>query len=199
MPRAFSEAEREQLRAALLEHGQRLFAAQGLRKTSVEELATATGISKGAFYLFFESKELLFFELLERYEARYKATLLEEIARAELPPRPRMAATLRRSLALWKAEPLFTRLRRVEYEQLLRRLPTERVQAHLAGDERFAEEFSVAWEAQGVRLAAAPPLVSGLIRALFFVGLHEEEFGAEVYPTVAAELIDMLAARLVPA
>jgi AcrR family transcriptional regulator len=198
MPRAFSEGEREQIRAALLEQGRRLFAGRGLRKTSVEELAAAAGISKGAFYLFYGAKEELFFELLERYEAGYKAALLAAIARPELPPRARMAAMLRQAVAVWKAEPLFTRLSRAEYDQLLRRLPPERVAAHLEGDDSFAEEFAAAWAAQGVALAAPPRLVAGLIRALFFVGLHEEEFGPEIYPAVAGELIELLAARLIP-
>ncbi len=34
---------------------------QGVRKTSVDELVKYANISKGAFYLFYTSKELLFF------------------------------------------------------------------------------------------------------------------------------------------
>lgn len=37
----------------------------GMRKTTVEQLANAVGISKGSFYKFFDSKELLFFAMLE--------------------------------------------------------------------------------------------------------------------------------------
>ncbi|HMQ35062.1 MAG TPA: TetR/AcrR family transcriptional regulator [Chloroflexaceae bacterium] len=198
MPRPFSAGEREAIRAALLERGRRLFAAQGLRKTSVEELTAAAGISKGAFYHFFASKEELFFELLEAHEARYKADLLEAIARADLPPRARMLALLERSLALLRSEPLFTRLGRAEYELLLRRLPPERVTAHLAGDDAFAERFAAAWADQGVALALPPPLVAGLIRALFFVSMHEEDFTPGGYPAVIAELTALVAARLVP-
>lgn len=197
MPRAFSEHEREVIEAALLEHGRRLFAAQGLRKTGVEELTAAVGISKGAFYLFFASKEELFFELLERFEARVKADLLAAIARNDLPPRERMRGLLARSVAVTQAEPLFTRLGRAEYEQLLRRLPPERVAAHLQGDDAYAESFAEAWAAQGITLALPPPLVSGLIRALFFVSMHEEEFAPETYPAVMAELTAMLADRLI--
>ena len=36
----------------------------GMRKTTVEQLANAVGISKGSFYKFFDSKELLFFAML---------------------------------------------------------------------------------------------------------------------------------------
>lgn len=198
MPRAFSAQEREVIAEALLEHGRRLFTAQGLRKTSVEELTKAAGISKGAFYLFFESKEELFFELLEHYERSFQTALLEEIERADLPPPARMRAMLERALSLWRREPLFTRFSRADYEHLLRRLPPERVAAHLQRDDRFAEAFAAAWANQGVTLALPPQLVAGLIRALFFVGLHEEDFSPGVYPQVIAELIEMLADRLVP-
>jgi AcrR family transcriptional regulator len=199
MPKAFSERERAAIEAALREHGRRLFAAQGLRKTSVEELAAAAGISKGAFYGFFGSKEELFFTLLEEYEAVFQAELLAAIAQRELAPRARMAALLGRSLAMMRNEPLFTRLGRAEYEQLLRRLPPERVAAHLASDDGFAERFVAAWVAQGVALALEPPLVAGLIRALFFVSLHEGELSPGIYPAVERELIAMLAERLVAA
>jgi AcrR family transcriptional regulator len=197
MPRAFSETEREVIRADLLEHGLRLFSGQGLRKTSVEELAAAAGISKGAFYLFFGSKEELFFTLLEQYEAGFKATLLEQIARAELAPRARMRAMLDRALTTWRADALFTRFSRAEYELLLRRLPPERVAAHLAADEAFAGEFVAAWAAHGVALTAPPRLVAGLIRALFFVSIHEADFGEGVFPEVIDSLVSMLAERLI--
>lgn len=198
MPKAFSESERGAITAGLLEHGRRLFAGQGLRKTSVEELTAAAGISKGAFYLFFASKEELFFELLERFEAGFKADLLAAIARQDLPPRARMRALLVRSLEVMRREPLFARLGRAEYDLLLRRLPPERVSAHLQRDDAFAETFAAAWEEQGVTLALAPPLVSGLIRSLFFISMHEGEFAPGGYPAVIGELVAMLAARLIP-
>lgn len=41
----------------LIETGMKLFSLKGYHKTSIQEIATAAGISKGAFYLYFESKE----------------------------------------------------------------------------------------------------------------------------------------------
>jgi AcrR family transcriptional regulator len=199
MPRAFSEQEREAIRARLLERGRALFAGQGLRKTSVEELAAAVGISKGAFYLFFTSKEELFFTLLEEYEAGVKTALLEQIARADLAPRAQMRAMLTAALAAWKAGALFTRFSRAEYELLLGRLAPARVAAHIQGDEAFAEEFAAAWAARGAPLAEPPHLVAGLLRALFFISMHEDDFGDAIYPAVITTMVEMLAARLIPA
>lgn len=70
MPRAFDESERAGITRRLRQAGRRLFAAQGVVKTSVENLTAAAGIAKGSLYKFYLNKELLFFELLEESQKR---------------------------------------------------------------------------------------------------------------------------------
>ena len=65
MDLAFSDFETEQIYKALLAETRRCAVTLGMRKTSVDQLTQAVGISKGSFYKFFESKELLFFAVLE--------------------------------------------------------------------------------------------------------------------------------------
>ena len=62
---AFSAEENAAIRETLLREARRCAVTLGLRKTSVEQLTEAAGISKGLFYKYFASKELLFFEVLE--------------------------------------------------------------------------------------------------------------------------------------
>lgn len=62
---AFTEYETEQIRKALLQETRRCAVTLGMRKTSVEQLTQAVGISKGSFYRFYASKEMLFFAVLE--------------------------------------------------------------------------------------------------------------------------------------
>src|SRR5262245_6376057 len=118
MPKGFSERERTIIRAKLREKGGELFGVYGVRKTNVEELARAAGISKGAFYLFYESKEELFFELLEQFEAEYQAAMLEQIAESEAPARERMKALLLKALAVRHENALFARLSQEDFEHL---------------------------------------------------------------------------------
>src|SRR5437762_14151525 len=66
MPKGFSEREREIIREKLLAKGKEYFGAHGVKKTNVEDLARAAGISKGAFYAFYDSKEELYFDILGR-------------------------------------------------------------------------------------------------------------------------------------
>ncbi len=102
MPTAFTQHERAHIRAALQSKGYELFAAYGIKKTSVEELAKSAGISKGAFYLFYDSKEELFFELLEQYEANFQSVLLGEIQQIEMPPLERHGPA--HTVACWNVE-----------------------------------------------------------------------------------------------
>ena len=72
MPKGFTEHEKELIRKRLLKEGYKQFSAYGLKKTNIEELAEAAKISKGAFYLFYESKEALFMDVVEVAEQRYR-------------------------------------------------------------------------------------------------------------------------------
>ena len=62
---AFTDEQNEQIRNDLIRAARRCGITIGMRKTSVEQLTEAVGISKGSFYKFFDSKELLFFAVLE--------------------------------------------------------------------------------------------------------------------------------------
>src|SRR5215208_3064924 len=108
MPKGFSDREKELIRTNLLEKGKIYFGTYGLKKTNVEDLTSAVGISKGAFYLFYNSKEELFFELLEQFEAQFRDIILKDIAQAGTAPRQHLKAILQKCLSVWKSNTLFT-------------------------------------------------------------------------------------------
>ena len=60
------------------------FARKGLRGARVEDITSACGLSKGAFYLHFESKEALFGELVENYGTLGDEKFLEMELREDL-------------------------------------------------------------------------------------------------------------------
>lgn len=64
MARSFTEREKENIKRSLQEACKQSWTQYSYKKTSVDELCRQAGISKGAFYLFFESKEALFCEVL---------------------------------------------------------------------------------------------------------------------------------------
>src|SRR5262245_47292798 len=106
MPRAFTDAERQQITRRLLEAGHKQFTAYGLKKTSVEELAAAAGISKGAFYLFYASKEALLLDLMEQAEARHRQEILAVVDAPGLSARDRLRTVLKRASTIWETFPI---------------------------------------------------------------------------------------------
>ncbi|MCK4682903.1 TetR/AcrR family transcriptional regulator [Candidatus Bipolaricaulota bacterium] len=64
MPRAFTEVEKEKIRERLFAAGRSCFTRYGLKKTTIDDLVKAVGIAKSSYYLFFESKESLYVELM---------------------------------------------------------------------------------------------------------------------------------------
>jgi AcrR family transcriptional regulator len=63
------------MRSALREAARKEFVRHGLQKARIEDITHACGVSKGAFYLHFESKEALFGELVEEFDRTMTALL----------------------------------------------------------------------------------------------------------------------------
>ena len=77
MPIAFTAEERTVLTGQLLESARRFVKEQSARKVTVEQLTDSVGISKGAFYLFYPSKEHLFYALLRQMHTELYGPAME--------------------------------------------------------------------------------------------------------------------------
>ncbi len=56
-------------RRMIVENASELFAANGYHGTTIDEIVQATGIAKGTFYIYFDSKEALLVEVIKRLVA----------------------------------------------------------------------------------------------------------------------------------
>ena len=92
---AFTDYETEQLRKALLKEARRCGVTLGMKKTSVDQLTKAVGIAKGSFYKFYESKEMLFFAVLEGIHAELYGVADRALGETDsLPPSERAAKAI---------------------------------------------------------------------------------------------------------
>lgn len=141
MPRAFTGPEREIIRSRLLAAARETLPRTGFRRTPVESLCHTAGISKGAFYLFFDSKEAMWAEVLSGTEAEIRAALRAEIASSAPDRLGRVLALLFRSP---RERPELRALADAgEREWLARGLPPGSFEAAREDDDRF---FSEIWE-----------------------------------------------------
>src|SRR4051812_23153221 len=71
---------------AIIASGMKLFAGKGFSSTSILEIAAESGISKGAFYLHFKSKDDLLFSILE-YIFDTVESSISSVENEDMPPR----------------------------------------------------------------------------------------------------------------
>jgi AcrR family transcriptional regulator len=64
MPKV-SEEYKKQKRNEILDYAAKLFAQKGFYQTTIDDIAKETGVSKGAVYTYFSSKEEIFLALLD--------------------------------------------------------------------------------------------------------------------------------------
>ncbi len=194
MPKAFSENERNLIQKQLLEEGSKQFSVYGLKKTNIDELAAAVGISKGAFYLFYESKEALFMDVVEEAERRFREEVLATIELPAESPRKRLFTVFKRAFTLWKTIPILQLFTHGEYQVLYRKVPAEKFQQHLAQDRVFIEDLVRCCKQAGIPIRASVDQIDGLLHTMFFVSMHEDDFGPEMVSGTLDLLIELLTA-----
>lgn len=197
MPKAFSQHEKEIIRAQMREKGKTLFEKQGVKKTNVDELTEAVGISKGAFYLFYASKEELFLEILEELEQEIQTKILAFTIKPKPSTKKNVSDLLKAFLLTRDTYPLLKNLGKSEFEYLVRKVPPEWVMKHANKDEEFINQFINKIKQEGIVVKSSPRVVSNLIKTLFFVSLYLEEIGETAYQETMDVMIDMVAGYIV--
>jgi len=179
MPRAFSENEREYIKRRLMEEARNCLKLYGFRKTTVDEIVKKANIPKGTFYLFFESKEILFYEVLCEFHDELQADLMRELEALEKPVSAQRLTELFLSLykriegSFWYN--LFTG---GDLELLMRKLPPEIARTHAMKDDLNIEKIiSMVLGINSHKVKA----FSAAMRAIFLSMLHKYEIGEEMF------------------
>jgi AcrR family transcriptional regulator len=194
MPKAFTEYEKELIGRRLLEQGYRLFSAYGLKKTNIEEIAKAAGISKGAFYNFYESKEALFMDVIEQAEKHVRQEVLAVIDLPGPSPRARLFAVLKVAFTLLKTIPLSRFFTGGDYNLLIRRIPAEKRQEHLSSDRVFFEELIIRCQDAGIPIRAQSEQIIALLYPIALTILHEDDLGRNYFGGSHDLLLELVAA-----
>jgi len=92
-----AQARKEATRDAILGAAFERFTLDGYRQTSMDDIATATGISRAAVYLHFANKEQIFRTLSERIQDRHLSEAEEAVA-LDAPVEERLRRVLKAKL-----------------------------------------------------------------------------------------------------
>lgn len=197
MGRAFTTEEKDHIRQRLLEVGRELFVRYGLKKTSIEDLTGPVGIAKSSFYLFFDSKEALYLELMMREGAGVEERVMGASFRSaeDLDMRERIARFLHAVLHEIETNELTRRFvtHPEELDLLARHLSPEQIEAKNRGSIQMILPFIQQGQAAGAIIPGDPATIAGAIRAVTLLVLHKDTIGEDAYPDVIALMIDLVA------
>lgn len=192
MPKGFTEKEKVFIRQKLIDAGKDIFGKYGFKKASIDEAVAAAGISKGAFYLFFDSKELYFMEVLETVEREFKGGMLEAVKDSSMPPKKRFKYYMERSMEYLERNPIMTKLKHKDLESLMLNLPPERIKEHMDGDLNFMVQFTEAFTgSSGMPNGVSQEALAGFFEFFFYIFINKDEIGEQKYKAGLELMLDM--------
>lgn len=189
----FTAKERESITDELLKAAGRHAALSGMKKTSVDELCAEAGISKGAFYSFFPSKEHLFLTMMERWQEDISRQAEAALIQAGELNGPQRAALMMKTACRAMRKKAMERFLREDVPLILRKLPQEDLRNHNLTEEAFVHSIL---QKNGVRLSIAENVAYAMICMLFHTLLCEDRIGP-VFDEALERLIDCACQQIV--
>lgn len=200
MSNRFSDADRERIRESLIATGRDRFEQYGLSKTTIADLTDSVGIANGTFYQFFDSKEALFLEVLDREGERLLPTLLAPFEDDALEdPEAVIVAFLTGLMDEIETNPLLRQL--VVDTDELDRFRDAHTDAELEAERReslaYVLPYVEAWYEAGEVEGPNPEAVANAIRAVTLLTLHIDDLGGgETYRETRDVVVEAVAAGL---
>ena len=180
MATAFTAEEKEVIRKKLHKVAKECLQRYGVKKTTVDQMAVMVDISKGSFYNFYPSKEMLFFTILEEYQIDVMNRLTEQLGMETKIDTNRLVQLLYDFYQDFRYSFMYTIFKNHEMELLVRKLPKEAITNHHLIDDRMVKEIV---SRINIRENVSVEIVSALFRTIAMTILHIEEIGEEQFDT----------------
>ena len=180
MATAFTSEEKEVIRKKLHKVAKECLQRYGVKKTTVDQMAAMVDISKGSFYNFYSSKEMLFFKVLEEYQIDVMNRLTEQLGMETKIDTNRLVQLLYDFYQDFRYSFMYTIFKNHEMELLLRKLPKEAITNHHLIDDSMVKKIV---SRINIRENVSVEIVSALFRTIAMTILHIEEIGEKQFDT----------------
>ena len=180
MATAFTSEEKEVIRKKLHKVAKECLQRYGVKKTTVDQMAAMVDISKGSFYNFYSSKEMLFFKVLEEYQIDVMNRLTEQLGMEVKIDTNRLVELLYDFYQDFRYSFMYTIFKNHEMELLVRKLPKEAITNHHLIDDRMVKKIV---SRINIRENVSVEIVSALFRTIAMTILHIEEIGEKQFDT----------------
>lgn len=196
MPKCYSDQEREYIRKRLKEEAAACMGQYGIRRTTVDEIVKRVNIPKGTFYLFYKSKELLLFEVIQEQHELVNQKLyqaISDMAGTEFSAE-KITDVIFEFYKMTENMLVLKQLDASEVELLVRKLPREVVEEHLQDDTDTIEKM---FSLLPVKKEVDIKVISAAFHAIYYATLHKKEIGEEQYDQALWTLIHGMVIQII--
>ncbi|MBY2477919.1 TetR/AcrR family transcriptional regulator [Clostridioides difficile] len=190
MAKSFTEIEKNNIRERLISECEINWSKYGYKKTNIDELCSKSGIAKGSFYTFFDSKEKLFFEVLNGIQNKLISSVDEILS--NMPQKEGFAKSLKMLYRLYDKNPFLYSPNNADYITLLNKLPNEMLSQL---EYNNVQSFYNLIERYNLKLKIEKEKAFGVCNALLSSLLLKEDIGYD-YIEVFDFMVDNLVAHI---
>ena len=194
MATAFTDKEKEVIRKKLHKAAKECLQRYGVRKTTVDQMVEMVDISKGSFYNFYSSKEMLFFTVLEEYQMDIMNRLAGKLEQENQINADQFVKLLYDFYQDFRYSFVLTIFKNHEMELLIRKLPKEVIETHHLLDDRMVEKIV---SRINIRETVSVEIVSALFRTIAMSILHTEEIGEKQFDMILKLLIQGIVGQII--
>jgi len=167
--RSFNEAQKENIRENLIAECKKSWSQHGYKKTSVSELSAKVGISTGAFYAFYDSKEALFCDVMDDFQESTRRMFDETLSSP--PTKAEICHALKKLYLEYAHNDIITKRHTPDYKSLLNNLPPEWRDRHRANSINYLASTLFAPD---TKLKVSKERAHGIIDTLLFSVANKE-------------------------
>lgn len=197
MPKPWNAKEKELIKATLIKEGKNIFEKYGIQKTTIDEIVKASQISKGAFYLFYDSKEALYLDVLDNAQHEFREILFNNVFQDGVPRRESFKLFLYKMIELINTMPIYTQLNSSLFEYLSRKLPDDILNEKLKKEPEDTIRFLSQWIERGWMKKVDLKALNGMFLEFVLFIKRGDELTEQNFEAVKELWIEMLSSYLV--
>lgn len=193
----FTELEKEKIREELLKVAYRFFVDKGFKNTSLEDITSSVGIAKSSFYIFFESKEILYMELLAHEGEQIEKQVWPKVIAAK-DIRSAIKIYLN-EMALELEDKILTQ--RLVYDLEEYKIVSRKLNPDYVGSEHLRSivplvEFIKLRQDSNEIIDEEPGIIAGVLRAAWLIGSQKGDLQQYNYERIKELLFETVADRV---
>lgn len=196
MGRAYTEAEREELRIRIKECGKRMFEKEGFKKFRIQNLTKEVGISLGGLYTFFENKESLYQEIISDEKNRISLKVSTWIENDNISPKEYFISLANILSEKAKKNKLYESQQEGPYN-LMSRLIFDMGENDKKESLAFVQRLREIWEKQGNVLRISNEEILGIISILGAVSMKQDTMDEKIFEKLYKDIYMNLIEKIV--